>query len=108
MANQGGQSLASAVEQPLGPEHRRQQSPYLSAVDAAAYMDFPNTAAFYAYLYRHPRFPRLRKGRRLLFDPRVIDAVLRGEIKNPLRRSMRLVHAANSAAPFTRKEVSKS
>lgn len=94
------QAQQSAVEQPLGSEHGDQQSPYLDAVAAAAYMKFPNVGALYAFLYRHPRFPRLRKGRRLLFDTRVMDAFVRGDLS---KGSVRVVHGPKYPALVGRK-----
>lgn len=52
-------------------------SPYLTADEAAAYLKFPTTRAFYEYRRRHPRaIKAYRRGSTLLFRVSDLDASL--------------------------------
>ena len=49
---------------------------YLTAAEAATYLRFPSTRAFYDFCHRHS-VPVLRRGRLLLVDRQELDAWLR-------------------------------
>lgn len=73
------------------------ESPYLTATECAAYLRFPSVKAFYNFLLTPDgsRLPKLRRGARVfLFDRRVVDAYLRGEL-SPRRgaKPVSFVHA---------------
>lgn len=61
------------------PEVGIPESPYMTAEETARYMRCPNVRAFYEWRKTHP-LPECRRGRQLLFDRRVVDAFLRGEL----------------------------
>lgn len=91
--NRSLQSCASRVEQSVGS----QDSPYLTSDECAAYLKFRNLNAFYVWLYSGDgrELPRLRRGTRtLLFDRRVVDAFLRGELRShqSVSRRLRVLH----------------
>lgn len=66
------------------------ESPYLTAADAAAYLQFPSTRAFYEWRYRHPRQLRAyRRGGVLLFKQADLDAAL--EQERPARPALKAV-----------------
>ena len=52
-------------------------SPYLNTREAMAYLRLPRTSSLY-YLINQQHLPHLRRGGRLLFDRRDLDAWLRG------------------------------
>jgi len=52
-------------------------SPYLNSKEAMAYLRLTSSSSLY-YLINERRLPYLRRGGRLLFDTREIDAWLRG------------------------------
>lgn len=60
---------------------------YLTAVEAAAHMKFPNVAAFRAFLYRRRKAGRPitthRRNGTLLFRPADLDAALTVERSRP-------------------------
>ena len=52
-------------------------SPYLNSKEAMAYLRLTSSSSLY-YLINERRLPYLRRGGRLLFDTRELDAWLRG------------------------------
>lgn len=60
-------------------------SPWLTTEEAARYLRFPSVRAFYAWLDRN-NIPKSRRGRVLLFERRILDAYIRGELWTKRRR----------------------
>jgi excisionase family DNA binding protein len=52
-------------------------SPYLTARETIEYLRLGSSSALYRLIREH-RLPHVRRGRRLLFDTRELDAWLRG------------------------------
>jgi hypothetical protein len=86
------QSSASSIQERVSSEDRVSQSPYLSSTEAAELLRFPSLKAFHRWLVSH-RLPKLRCGGRLLFERRVLDAYLRGELTLHKSVAVRLVHS---------------
>ena len=64
------------------------ESPYLNTREAMAYLRLTSPSSLY-YLINEQRLPHLRRGGRLLFDTRDIDAWLRGTDAISLMRARR-------------------
>lgn len=56
-----------------------QESAWLTAQEASDYLRFPSVRAFYRWLETND-LPKGRRGRVLLFERRVLDAYVRGEL----------------------------
>jgi excisionase family DNA binding protein len=63
-------------------------SPYLTTREAMAYLRLTSPSSLY-YLINEQRLPHLRRGGRLLFDRRDVDAWLRGTDAVSLARARR-------------------
>jgi hypothetical protein len=91
--NRRFQSGASAIQEPVRSEHGIPESPYLRADECARYLRFDTTKQFYDWLETGDgrALPKLRRGTRtLLFDRRVVDAFVRGELSANQRVAKRL------------------
>jgi hypothetical protein len=86
------QSSASSIQERVSSEDRVSQSPYLSSAEAAHLLRFSSVKAFHRWLCSN-RLPKLRCGGRVLFERRVIDAYLRGELTLHKSVAVRLVHS---------------
>lgn len=64
------------------------ESPYMNTREAMAYLRLPRTSSLY-YLINQQGLPHLRRGGRLLFDRRDLDAWLRGTDALSLARVQR-------------------
>jgi excisionase family DNA binding protein len=64
------------------------ESPYLNSREAMAYLRLTSMSSLY-YLINEQRLPHLRRGGRLLFDRRDIDAWLRGTDAVSLARAQK-------------------
>lgn len=66
-------------------------TPFITAEQLRVRLCKPSMKALYHWLARNPGCPRFRpsRGRRgsLLFDPRAVDAYVRGELSVRLKRS---------------------
>jgi hypothetical protein len=78
------QATAAAVQESRSHADVVGESPYLTSREAADYLRFPTFKAFQEFLRRHEDFPRCRRGSALLFERRVLDAYVRGDL--PMRR----------------------
>lgn len=83
------QPSASSVEQSLGSEHGLQQSPYMTAVEAAAYLRYANVRVLYKQIVAENIPCRRRGGKTFLFVKAELDRWLEGE--RPKRGAMKLV-----------------
>jgi prophage antirepressor-like protein len=87
------QSGAASIQERVSSQDRVSQSPYLSSAEAADLLRFASVKQFHRWLCSN-RLPKLRCGGRVLFERRVIDAYLRGELT--LHKAVpvaRLVHS---------------
>lgn len=82
---------ASAVQEITGTL----DTPYLTSDECSSYLRFPSIRAFYKFIEspRGQAFPRLYRGRVLLFDKRLVDLWLRES--RSMQRVSRRVHAAS-------------
>lgn len=72
----------------IGDLPRPIESPYLNTREAMAYLRLTSPSSLY-YLINQQRLPHVRRGGRLLFDRRDIDAWLRGTDALTLARTTR-------------------
>lgn len=101
------ESRAATIEQPVGSEHGIPESPYLKADECARYLRFDSIKQFYDWLETGDgrQLPTLRRGTRtLLFDRRVVDAFLRGELRTNqgVARRFSVLHGAGDSPRGTR------
>lgn len=64
------------------------ETPYMNSREAMTYLRLTSSSSLY-YLINEQRLPHLRRGGRLLFDKRDIDAWLRGTDAVSLARARR-------------------
>jgi excisionase family DNA binding protein len=70
------------------PPQRQPDSPYLKADEAAVYLRFASTDAFYQAIRTH-NIPLVRRGRTLLFTREQLDRWMAGESRVELLREVR-------------------
>lgn len=95
------ETRTATAEQPSGAAHGITESPYLTAAECAEYLRFKNLPTFYEWLQTGAgrSLPKLRRGTRmLLFDRRVVDAFLRGELSPKQSVTRRVIRHAPECA----------
>lgn len=78
-------AAAAHVEQPTGDSNVSHESPYLTAVEAAAYLRYANVRALYKAVAELNIPCRRRGGKTFLFHRGELEAWLKGETR--LRRT---------------------